>query len=42
MWNLIICIYNVLCLEIDMIIVGVDIDEFFIFFKIIYIGFWKK
>lgn len=42
MWNPTICIHNVSRPETDMITVGADIDECFIFFKIIYISFWKK
>lgn len=42
MWNPTICIHNVSRPETDMITVWADIDECFIFFKIIYIGFWKK
>lgn len=42
MWNPTICIHNVSRPETDMITVGADINECFIFFKIIYISFWKK
>lgn len=42
MWNPTICIHNVSRPERDMITVGADINECFIFFKIIYISVWKK
>lgn len=42
MWNPTICIHVVSRPETDMITVGADINECFIFFKIIYISFWKK